>query len=101
MSLIGHDCCLRLSVLVTNVGLAVGFSDHWNWETEAQCKGRPQHERGETAGAKLDQIGGDCSVFVGDPSRFFLNSNANPLLQGTAGHWAGGASFFPLILGLA
>ena len=71
MSLMGHDCCLRLSVLVTNVGLAVGFSDHWNWETEAQCKGKPQHERGETAGAKLDQLGGDCSVFAGDPSLIY------------------------------
>ena len=50
MSLMGHDCCLRLSVLVTNVGLSVGFSDHWNWETEAQCKGKPQHEGGEQLG---------------------------------------------------
>jgi hypothetical protein len=50
MSLMGNDCCLRLSVLVTDVGLAVGFSDYWNWETEAQCKGKPQREGGEQLG---------------------------------------------------
>jgi hypothetical protein len=50
MSLMGHDCCLRLSVLVTDVGLAVGFSDHGQRDKKAQCKGKPQREGGEQLG---------------------------------------------------
>jgi hypothetical protein len=39
---------LNQLVLLADVGLVVGFSGRWH--TEAQCKGKPQPERGKQLG---------------------------------------------------
>ena len=41
---------LNLSVVLADVGLVVDFSDHWQRDMKAQCKGKPQRERGKQLG---------------------------------------------------